>query len=167
MERYLNQVQDLSYKLSSLLAEAFGLPSNGLAHFYDTDELMQHRSKIVRYPVVKEGDDDQGVGPHYDAGFLTFVECLSAVSHFHAVFTMDVFFSSCKRRHTVDCKSRIFQDSGLTHRPFRALLLSTSEKVVSALFASKSRPLNMISCISIRIRDTRTGSRNLPSGYFA
>ena len=84
MERYLDQVQDLSYKLSSLLAEAFGLPSNGLAHFYDTDELMQHRSKIVRYPVVKEGDDDQGVGPHYDAGFLTFVECLSIVSHFHA-----------------------------------------------------------------------------------
>ena len=82
MERYLDQVQDLSYKLSSLLAEAFGLPSNGLAHFYDTDELMQHRSKIVRYPVVKEGDDDQGVGPHYDAGFLTFVECLSVVSHF-------------------------------------------------------------------------------------
>ena len=91
MERYLNQVQDLSYKFSSLLAEAFGLPPNGLAHFYDTDELMQHRSKIVRYPVVKEGDDDQGVGPHYDAGFLTFVECLSIVSQFHAVFTMDVF----------------------------------------------------------------------------
>ncbi|EDR00363.1 uncharacterized protein LACBIDRAFT_314347 [Laccaria bicolor S238N-H82] len=76
MERYLDQVQDLSYKLSSLLAEAFGLPPNGLAHFYDTDELMQHRSKIVRYPVVNEGDDDQGVGPHYDGGFLTFVECL-------------------------------------------------------------------------------------------
>ena len=132
MERYLDQVQDLSYKLSSLLAEAFGLPPNGLAHFYDTDELMQHRSKIVRYPVVKEGDDDQGVGPHYDAGFLTFVECLSVVSHFHAVFTMDVC-SSCKRRHTVDCKSRIFQESGLTHRPFRALSLSTLEKVVSAL----------------------------------
>jgi len=84
MERYLDQVQDLSYKLSSLIAEAFGLPPNGLAHFYDTDELMQHRSKIVRYPVVKEGDDDQGVGPHYDAGFLTFVECLFVVFHIHA-----------------------------------------------------------------------------------
>ena len=84
MERYLDQVQDLSYKLSSLLAEAFGLPPNGLAHFYDTDELMQHRSKIVRYPVVKEGHDDQGVGPHYDAGFLTFVECLSVDCHFPA-----------------------------------------------------------------------------------
>ena len=92
-ERYLNQVQDLSYKLSSLLAEAFGLSPNGLAHFYDTDELMQHRSKIVRYPVVKEGDDDQGVGPHYDAGFLTFVEYLSVVSHshLHAVFTPTFF----------------------------------------------------------------------------
>ena len=84
MEHYLDQVQDLSYNLSSLLAEAFGLSSNGLAHFHDTDELMQHWSKIVRYPVVKEGDDDQGVGPHYNAGFLTFVECPSVVSHIHA-----------------------------------------------------------------------------------
>ena len=136
MERYLNQVQDLSYKFSSLLAEAFGLSPNGLAHFYDTDELMQHRSKIVRYPVIKDGDDDQGVGPHYDAGFLTFVESLSAVSHFHTYLPRR-FFSSCKHRHIVDCKSRIFQESGLTHHPFRALSLSTSEKVVSALPCNK------------------------------
>lgn len=71
MEKYLAQVQELSYKFSSLLAEAFGLPPNALAGFYDTDEKMQHRGKIVQYPVVEEGG--QGVGPHYDAGFLTFV----------------------------------------------------------------------------------------------
>lgn len=72
MERYLNQVQELSYKLSSLIAEAFGLGPDGLAHFYDIPPLMQHRAKIVQYPVAK-GSSDQGVGPHYDAGFLTFV----------------------------------------------------------------------------------------------
>jgi len=32
---------------------------------------MQHRAKIVKYPVVQ--DHTQGVGPHYDAGFLTFL----------------------------------------------------------------------------------------------
>ena len=97
MEHYLDQVQDLSYKLSSLLAEAFSLSPNRLTHFYDTDKLMQHQLKIVWYPVIKKGDDDQGMGPHYDAGFLTFIDCLSVISHFHAVFTMDGF-SSCKHQ---------------------------------------------------------------------
>ncbi|KDR66376.1 hypothetical protein GALMADRAFT_1158917 [Galerina marginata CBS 339.88] len=78
MERYLIQVQELSYKFSSLIAESFGLGPDGLSQFYDTPELMQHRSKIVQYPVV-EGSNDQGVGPHYDAGFLTFL--LQASSH--------------------------------------------------------------------------------------
>ena len=73
MEHYLSQVQNLSYEFISLLAEAFGLPPDGLAHFYDTDDLMQHRAKIVQYPVVDDSSSDQGVGPHYDAGFLTFV----------------------------------------------------------------------------------------------
>ena len=73
LERYLVEVEDLSYKFSSLIAEAFGLGPEGLAPFYDIPPLMQHRAKIVQYPVVKEGSSDQGVGPHYDAGFLTFV----------------------------------------------------------------------------------------------
>ena len=71
VERYLDQVQDLSYKFSSLVAEAFGLGPGGLSPFYDAREL-QHRAKIVQYPVT-EGSNDQGVGPHYDGGFLTFV----------------------------------------------------------------------------------------------
>lgn len=72
-EEYLAQVQQLSYDFSSLLAEAFGLPSDALRKFYDTDPNMQHRGKIVQYPVIGEGDEGQGVGPHYDAGFLTFL----------------------------------------------------------------------------------------------
>ncbi|KII92963.1 hypothetical protein PLICRDRAFT_172985 [Plicaturopsis crispa FD-325 SS-3] len=71
MLRYLAQVQELSYKFISLLAEAFGLPEDALNGFYDADDLMQHRAKIVRYP--DDVESDQGVGPHYDAGFLTFL----------------------------------------------------------------------------------------------
>ncbi|KAJ2968416.1 hypothetical protein NUW54_g13225 [Trametes sanguinea] len=40
---------------------------------------MQHRSKIVKYPARKEGESDQGVGPHFDGGFLTFL--LQASDH--------------------------------------------------------------------------------------
>lgn len=46
MEAYLAHVQQLSYRFISLLAEAFGLPSDALDKFYDTDELMQHRGKV-------------------------------------------------------------------------------------------------------------------------
>ncbi|KAG6825642.1 hypothetical protein H0H93_000458, partial [Arthromyces matolae] len=73
LEKYFEQVQELSYTFISLLAEAFGLAPDALKHFYDTPEKMQHRGKIVQYPVVTDPNaDDQGVGPHYDAGFLTF-----------------------------------------------------------------------------------------------
>ncbi|KAF8989788.1 iron/ascorbate oxidoreductase [Cyathus striatus] len=77
-EEYLSQVEALSLKFSSLISEAFGLGPEGLSQFYDAPELMQHRSKIVKYPVVENGSD-QGVGPHYDAGFLTFL--LQASEH--------------------------------------------------------------------------------------
>ncbi|KAF8157427.1 hypothetical protein K438DRAFT_1861527 [Mycena galopus ATCC 62051] len=77
MERYLLEVQDLSYEFIGLLAEAFGLPSDSLKQFYDRDELMQHRGKIVQYP--QTDGESQGVGPHYDAGFLTFL--LQASDH--------------------------------------------------------------------------------------
>lgn len=79
-ERYLAQVQALGYKFIELLAEAFGLPHDALAQFYDSDALMQHRAKIVKYPVPSDdASSDQGVGPHYDAGFLTFL--LQASDH--------------------------------------------------------------------------------------
>ncbi|KAF8634294.1 hypothetical protein AX17_004247 [Amanita inopinata Kibby_2008] len=71
LERYMDQVTRLTYEFSSLIAESLGLPPDGLSQFYDTPELMQHRGKIVKYPVDVNGN--QGVGPHYDGGFLTFV----------------------------------------------------------------------------------------------
>ncbi|TFK20751.1 iron/ascorbate oxidoreductase [Coprinopsis marcescibilis] len=79
LEAYLDAVQDLSYQFSSLVAESLGLGPDGLAKFYDKDEFMQHRAKIVKYPVPPEGGEGQGVGPHYDAGFLTFL--LQASEH--------------------------------------------------------------------------------------
>ncbi|KAF5328585.1 hypothetical protein D9619_011472 [Psilocybe cf. subviscida] len=74
-ESYLAQVEALSYEFASLISEAFGLGSHGLDRFYDdmTGKTMQHRAKVVKYPAVKEGEEGQGVGPHYDAGFLTFL----------------------------------------------------------------------------------------------
>ena len=71
-ERYLNQVQNLGYAFSSLISECLGLGPNGFDRFFDPPELVQHRAKIVKYPVIK-GSTRQGIGPHSDGGFLIIV----------------------------------------------------------------------------------------------
>ncbi|EJF65207.1 Clavaminate synthase-like protein [Dichomitus squalens] len=76
--RYLDQVEQLSYDFIRLIAEAFEVPEEAFAPFLGGDAkpkpgVLQHRSKIVKYPARKEGDSDQGVGPHFDGGFLTFL----------------------------------------------------------------------------------------------
>ena len=119
MERYLDQVEALGYTFCSLIAEAFGLGPDGLSQFFDAPELMQHRAKIVQYPVV-EGTSDQGVGPHYDAGFLTFVS-LSCVT---GIFIPFLFMrngclrccSCCRRQRTAVCRYKISPAIGSTHR---------------------------------------------------
>jgi len=71
--RYIQQVEDLSFQFIELLAESLGLPANAFDGFYDEPKgAMQHRSKIVKYPEAPS-ESGQGVGPHYDSGFLTFV----------------------------------------------------------------------------------------------
>lgn len=66
-------MEDLSFRFIQLLAESLGLPANAFDGFYDEPKgAMQHRSKIVKYPGASS-EGDQGVGPHYDSGFLTFV----------------------------------------------------------------------------------------------
>ncbi|TFK90634.1 Clavaminate synthase-like protein [Polyporus arcularius HHB13444] len=82
--RYLAQVEQLSYEFISLMAEAFELSEDALSPFFNGSTkpesgVMQHRSKIVKYPARKEGESDQGVGPHFDGGFLTFL--LQASDH--------------------------------------------------------------------------------------
>ena len=98
MNTYIAQVEDLSFAFASLLSEALGLPPDALDRFYDSPKKsMQQRCKVgeallnfrwqssftvfcsplqvVRYPPVTSSapNSTQGVGPHYDAGFLTFV----------------------------------------------------------------------------------------------
>ncbi|KAF5357455.1 hypothetical protein D9757_011601 [Collybiopsis confluens] len=72
MKTYLSAVSALGTHFITLIAEALSLPSDGLSRFYESPDRMQHRSKVVQYPVPTErSESDQGVGPHYDAGFLT------------------------------------------------------------------------------------------------
>ena len=69
----MNQVEKLSYEFIKLLAEALSLPRDAFDRFYDDPKDMQHRGKIVKYPPRSAVSSDQGVGPHFDAGFLTFL----------------------------------------------------------------------------------------------
>ncbi|KIJ50431.1 hypothetical protein M422DRAFT_159671 [Sphaerobolus stellatus SS14] len=72
-EAYIKSVEELSFEFTSLVAEALGLPPDALDRFYDEPKsIMQQRCKLVKYPTVTSGSK-QGVGPHYDAGFLTFL----------------------------------------------------------------------------------------------
>ncbi len=71
-------MEQLSYEFINLIAEAFEISEEAFAPFFNGSTrpkpgILQHRSKIVKYPARKEGESDQGVGPHYDGGFLTFV----------------------------------------------------------------------------------------------
>ncbi|GJE89980.1 clavaminate synthase-like protein [Phanerochaete sordida] len=67
-EDYVQKCQELANDVLALVAEALGLPRDAFAHFFE--ENNQDRVKIVKYP-APTGDSTQGVGPHYDSGFLT------------------------------------------------------------------------------------------------
>lgn len=143
METYLEEVEKLGYKFSSLLAEALGLGPKGLEHFYDTQDMMQHRGKIVKYPVIT-GSNDQGVGPHYDAGFLTLV-CIPN-SPPPGRHTYRFFISFCKPRLIEACKCRISLGNGSTLLLFQGHLLLISVKVWILVAHSRStieRPRNL------------------------
>ena len=50
--RYLAAVETLSNEFTGLVAEAFGLPSDGLAQFYGARaDRIQHRSKVRLVPL--------------------------------------------------------------------------------------------------------------------
>ncbi|EKM54780.1 uncharacterized protein PHACADRAFT_258873 [Phanerochaete carnosa HHB-10118-sp] len=67
---YIDGLQKLSYRLLSLVAEALELPPDAFAHFFEQDG-NEDRAKIVKYPAPADDSSDQGVGPHFDGGFLT------------------------------------------------------------------------------------------------
>lgn len=69
---YYARLTSLSYEFTELIAEALGLRPDGLSAFFEAPEHIQHRGKIVKYPSPKDAaSSDQGVGAHFDAGFLT------------------------------------------------------------------------------------------------
>ncbi|KAF8265943.1 hypothetical protein EI94DRAFT_1772239 [Lactarius quietus] len=101
-ERYLAAVENLSYEFVRLVAEALGLAPDGSHGFmrrlsvcsidqrYDTphdaaawrqghSRLLAPFSQVVKYPTRDQVASEQGVGPHFDAGFLTFL--LQATDH--------------------------------------------------------------------------------------
>lgn len=69
---YVDRLQKLSYELLSLVAEALGLAPNAFNHFFEAGG-NEDRAKIVKYPAPTDDSSDQGVGPHFDGGFLTLV----------------------------------------------------------------------------------------------
>lgn len=114
LETYLDQVQHLADEFVTLLAEAIGLGPDGLAKFYDTAEKMQHRSKVVKYPAAAgPSASTQGVGPHYDAGFVTIVRPFDF--DLNRISPHD---SCCKRLTTRASRCKTCKVSGLTRSPF-------------------------------------------------
>ena len=80
IESYLDAIERLSSSFKSLVAEALDLPSNTFDDFFDVPQ--QNKFKLIKYPEPvdsKAGEETQGVGPHKDSCFLTFL--LQATPH--------------------------------------------------------------------------------------
>lgn len=60
-----------------LIAEALDLPPNALKQFFD--KPVQQKMKLIKYPPPPSNAESQGVGPHKDSEFLTFL--LQATPH--------------------------------------------------------------------------------------
>jgi len=67
---YVEETQKLSNELLLIVAEALHLPTDAFSRFVE-EGGNQDRAKIVKYPVPADDSSDQGVGPHFDGGFLT------------------------------------------------------------------------------------------------
>ncbi|EIN12096.1 Clavaminate synthase-like protein [Punctularia strigosozonata HHB-11173 SS5] len=79
LRRYLDRVENLSYEIMSLSAEALGLPPQAFEPLFGEPGTVMHRAKLVKYPTQDAVETDQGVGPHFDGGFLTLL--LQASEH--------------------------------------------------------------------------------------
>ncbi|KAJ5769529.1 Oxoglutarate/iron-dependent dioxygenase [Penicillium odoratum] len=74
IEHYVDEVSMLSAAFTALIAEALDLPPTALDQAFDNPQ--QHKLKLIKYPPPTASDNDadfQGVGPHKDSGFLTFL----------------------------------------------------------------------------------------------
>lgn len=82
VEAYLSEIAQLADAFKTLIAEALDLEPSALHGFFD--ELHQNKLKLIRYPPPStvtsvDSADVQGVGPHKDSCFLTYL--LQATPH--------------------------------------------------------------------------------------
>lgn len=81
MEAYISEASDLSASFTRLIAEALDLCPSAFDQAFDHPQ--QHKLKLINYPPPPTTSSDetgfQGVGPHKDSGFLTFL--LQATPH--------------------------------------------------------------------------------------
>ncbi|EKV19275.1 Oxidoreductase, 2OG-Fe(II) oxygenase family, putative [Penicillium digitatum Pd1] len=72
-DAYLSEVSNLAESFPGLIAEALELPSTAFDPAFDSPQ--QHKLKLIKYPPPPgtSNAEFQGVGPHKDSGFLTFL----------------------------------------------------------------------------------------------
>ncbi|KAL4736545.1 hypothetical protein BDV11DRAFT_211117 [Aspergillus similis] len=77
VESYLAELSPVAENFQVLIAEALDLPPNALKQFFD--KPVQQKMKLIKYPPPPSDAESQGVGPHKDSEFLTFL--LQATPH--------------------------------------------------------------------------------------
>ncbi|KAL3482176.1 hypothetical protein BJX99DRAFT_243166 [Aspergillus californicus] len=77
VEAYLAELSPVAECFRILIAEALDLPSTALKQFFDYP--VQQKMKLIKYPPPSNDAQSQGVGPHKDSEFLTFL--LQATPH--------------------------------------------------------------------------------------
>lgn len=74
IESYMDHIDKLAGSFKSLVAEALDLPATAFDQFFDNPQ--QNKLKLIKYPEPVDSnpdEDTQGVGPHKDSCFLTFL----------------------------------------------------------------------------------------------
>ncbi|KAE8153113.1 hypothetical protein BDV25DRAFT_127452 [Aspergillus avenaceus] len=78
MESYLAEISPVSDAFRGLISEALDLPPTALDPYFD--DPQQLKMKLIKYPPPESSaGETQGVGPHKDSEFLTFL--LQATPH--------------------------------------------------------------------------------------
>jgi isopenicillin N synthase-like dioxygenase len=81
VESYLEEINTLATSFHRLIAEALFMSANAFDEFFDNPQ--HNKLKLVKYPIqyskVNPNGNIQGVGPHKDGSFLTFL--LQATPH--------------------------------------------------------------------------------------
>ncbi|KAI9367887.1 hypothetical protein BJX61DRAFT_537696 [Aspergillus egyptiacus] len=77
VESYLAEISPVAESFQVLIAEALDLYPTALKQFFD--DPVQQKMKLIKYPPPSSDAESQGVGPHKDSEFLTFL--LQATPH--------------------------------------------------------------------------------------